>query len=96
MILHIGNGKTVRKETIVGIFDLDNASIMRDTRAYLSHATKKKEVGYADSDIPRAFLVLSERQKRKGEKKRPAQAVLLSHISSLSLSQRAERPFDEE
>ena len=95
MILHIGNGKTVRKETIVGIFDLDNASIMRDTRAYLSHATKKKEVGYADSDIPRAFLVLSERQKHKGEK-RPAQAVLLSHISSLSLSQRAERPFDEE
>ena len=61
MLLHIGNGKTLRGEEIIGIFDLDNATIAKDSRTYLSRATKAGEVSYADSDIPRAFVVTAAR-----------------------------------
>ena len=64
MILHIGNGKTVRGEEIIGIFDLDNATLSKDSRTYLSAATRAGEVSYADSDIPRAFLVTGKRRKK--------------------------------
>ncbi len=65
MLLHIGNGKTVRGEEIIGIFDLDNATISHTTRAYLSSATRAGEVTYSDSDIPRAFLVTAAPHKRE-------------------------------
>ena len=64
MILHIGNGKTVRGEEIVGIFDLDNATLEKESRAFLSAATKAGEVSYADSDIPRAFLVMAKKKQK--------------------------------
>ena len=67
MILHIGNGKTVRGEEIVGIFDLDNATLEKESRAFLSAATKAGEVSYADSDIPRAFLVMAKRRRKLKE-----------------------------
>ena len=67
MILHIGNGKTVRGEEIIGIFDLDNATISKESRAFLSAATRAGEVSYADSDIPRAFLVTGKRRKKLKE-----------------------------
>ena len=64
MILHIGNGKTVRGEEIVGIFDLDNATLSKESRTFLSAATRAGEVSYADSDIPRAFLVTAKKKQK--------------------------------
>ena len=64
MILHIGNGKTVREGEIVGIFDLDNATLQKDSRTYLSAATRAHEVTYADSDIPRTFLVTAKKKRK--------------------------------
>lgn len=64
MILHIGNGKTVRGEEIVGIFDLDNATLSKESRTFLSCATRAGEVSYADSDIPRAFLITAKKKQK--------------------------------
>lgn len=64
MILHIGNGKTVRGEEIVGIFDLDNATLSKESRTFLSAATRAGEVSYADSDIPRAFLITAKKKQK--------------------------------
>ena len=49
MYLHIGNHFMVRKETILGIFDLDNSSWSRWTRQLLDQA-----------EIPNAFLLCEE------------------------------------
>ena len=65
MLLHIGNGKTVRTREIVGIFDLDNATLARESRAFLSAATRAGEVTYGDSDIPRAFIVTAAPKTKK-------------------------------
>ena len=88
MILHIGNGKTVRKKDIIGIFDFDNVTVTAGGRNFLSRAQKEGRVRVADADIPRSFLLLD------GEEKKDR--VILSHISSLSLGARAESDVYEE
>ena len=89
MILHIGNGKTVRKKDIIGIFDFDNVTVTAAGRAYLNGAGKRGEIEVAEADIPRSFLLLD------GEKEKKSR-VILSHISSLSLGARAESNGYEE
>ena len=41
MYLHLGNNVSVPTDDIIGIFDLDNASTARDTRAYLRAAEEE-------------------------------------------------------
>ncbi len=84
MLLHIGNGKTVKKRDIIGIFDMDNATLSPVTKKTLHDYETKKKLFYDDSDIPRSFLLLSEpEQKEKSE-------IRLSLISPRGLSQRSE------
>ena len=103
MILHIGNGKTVRQREIIGIFDMDNVTVRASGKKFLSHAARKGRVEYADNDIPRSFLLIDEerydRVRRTATGKRPARSepkIILSHISSLSLCSRAEGGLTEE
>ncbi len=85
MYLHIGNGKTVNEKKIIGIFDLDTASISSVTRNFLKEKEKEKKVSYPDSDLPRSFLVLEE----GGET-----TVTLSRISTVGLKTRLNTPFE--
>lgn len=79
MVLHIGRGNTVKEKEIIGIFDLDNASITAVGRAFLSRASKEKRVKYADDDIPRSFIVTEDG------------GVILSSHTSAALRTRAEQ-----
>ena len=54
MYLHLGAGAVVRKDSIVGVFDLDNTSQSHLTRKYLAAAEKS---GYVAEDIPKSFVV---------------------------------------
>ena len=103
MILHIGNGKTVRQRGIIGIFDLDNVTVRSSGKKFISRAAREGRVEYADEDIPRSFLLIDEesydRVRRISTGKRPTRVspkVILSHISSLSLCSRAEGRVTEE
>ncbi len=61
MYLHIGNHFMVRKETILGIFDLDNSSWSRWTRQLLDQAEREgRVVNAALDEIPNAFLLCEE------------------------------------
>ena len=57
MYLHIGNGEIVNHEDIIGIFDMDTATVSSVSRQFLSEAEQKKEIWYGDSDIPKSFIV---------------------------------------
>lgn len=81
MFLHIGNGKSVKKKDIIGIFDLDTATVSLITKRFINAQQAKGNVEYMDSDLPRAFVLLTEGGKSK---------VRLSRISSVGLKQRAE------
>lgn len=59
MYLSIGNDMAVRDKSIIGIFDLDNTSTSKRTRAFLNRAEKEGEVVPCD-DLPKSFILTSE------------------------------------
>ena len=85
MYLHIGNGITVRKKSIIGIFDLDSATVSAVTRKYINKNEKSGNILYGDSDLPRTFVLHEE---KNGEERK--YKIKLSRISSQGLKIRAE------
>ena len=76
MYLHIGNGKSVKRKDIIGIFDLDTATVSKITKNFINKSQREGKVTYFDSDLPRAFILLDEGGKTK---------VRLSRISTAGL-----------
>ena len=60
MFLHIGNGKSVKKRDIIGIFDLDTATISKTSKDFISKNQRLGKIEYNDSDLPRTFILLKE------------------------------------
>ena len=81
MFLHVGNNKNIRIRDVVGIFDMDNATISSVTRKYLSQRQKELAVESAAEDIPKSFILYRER----GEYK-----ICFSQLSSAALKGRME------
>ncbi len=59
MYLSIGNDMAVRTNSIVGIFDMDNTSTSKRTRAFLEKAEKEGRVVPCD-DLPKSYIVTVE------------------------------------
>ena len=59
MYLPIGNDMAVRETSIIGIFDMDNTSTSKWTRAFLTRAEKEGEVVPFD-DLPATFVLTRE------------------------------------
>ena len=49
----------VRESSIIGIFDMDNTSTSKRTRAFLTRAEKDGQVVPCD-DLPKAFVLTAE------------------------------------
>ena len=58
MYIHIGNNKVVRDTDIIGVFDLDSATVSINTRNYLSNAQKEKRVKTLGYELPKSFIIL--------------------------------------
>ena len=80
--LHIGMNVMVEDRRIIGIFDLDNTSTSKRTRAFLQGAEEEGAVQSAFEDIPRSFVVCDHPYHR--------QIVYLSQINSRTLGKRAQ------
>ena len=59
MYLSIGNDMAVRQQSVLGIFDLDNTTTSRRTRAFLEQAEQEGQVVPCD-DLPKSFVLTSE------------------------------------
>ena len=60
MYLHIGNNKIIRHQDIVGIFDLDNATVSSVSRAFLRRAQKDGMLVSITDEIPKSMVVTAE------------------------------------
>lgn len=65
---------------IIGIFDLENTSVSKKTRDFLSRAEKQGKVITISYDLPRSFVIAGK--SRKDTK------VYISQISSSTLLKR--------
>ena len=57
MYLHLGNNIIVKDKDIIGIFDIDNTTVSKHTRKYLSQRTKNGEIINVSSELPKSFVV---------------------------------------
>ena len=58
MFLHVGNNKNILIERVVGIFDMDNATLSSVTRKFLSQNEKAGLSVSADLDeLPKSFIL---------------------------------------
>ncbi|MBP3369217.1 MAG: DUF370 domain-containing protein [Clostridia bacterium] len=79
MFLHVGNNKNIRLSTVVGIFDMDNATLSAITRKYLSAKQRESLVESAVEEIPKSFVLYRD----QGEYK-----ICFSQISTSALKGR--------
>ena len=57
MYLHVGNNKNIRTKDIIGIFDMDNATVSMITRKFLSDSQRRGVVESANDEIPKSFII---------------------------------------
>ena len=60
MFVSISPEKSVKKKDIIGIFDLDSATVSPATRAYLRNAEKNKKLISVSDDLPKSFAVTDD------------------------------------
>lgn len=60
MYLHLGNNTIIRKDDIIGIFDLDASTVSYKTREFLREAEKKGMVVNVSMELPKSFVVCRE------------------------------------
>ena len=87
MYLHVGNGKSVKKKDIIGIFDLDTATVSKITKSFINESQKRGEIEYLDSDLPRSFILHDGKDGKR---------VRLSRISTQGLKLRIKNGSCEE
>jgi hypothetical protein len=83
MYLFLGQDTVVKTRDIVGIFDLDNTSVSKDTRAYLAAAEKNGRVFAVSEELPKSFVVCEAAGKKSD---------YISQVAPATLLKRAERP----
>ena len=81
MYLHLGQDTVVRKDGVVGVFDLDNSSRSVITREFLRSAEKTGAVVTVTEELPKSFVVCAE----KGGAR-----VYLSQLAPQTLQRRSE------
>lgn len=79
MFLHVGNNKNIRLSGVVGIFDMDNATLSAVSRKFLSQKQREGLVESAIEEIPKSFILYKD----KGEYK-----VCFSQLSTAALKGR--------
>ena len=61
MFLFLGGDVTVQKKDVIGIFDIEECSVSRMTADYLNSCQKKGRVEYVSLDMPKSFIVCSDK-----------------------------------
>lgn len=82
MFLHLGSETVVTLDKIIGIFDLDNVTVMKSSRDYLTAAEKAGDVINVSYELPKSFIVCEDKERKSGR------VVYISQISSSTLLKR--------
>ena len=82
MYLHLGQSTIIIHDEIIVIFDLDNTTVSKKTRDFLSVSEKKGIIKTVSYELPKSFIVCSD---KKGES-----TVYLSQISCATLLKRTQ------
>ena len=82
MYLHVGNEVILNEKDVVGVFDIENASISKFPKEFLSRSQKAGEVVTVTGDIPKSLVVWEKNGERK---------LFLSQLAPATLRKRQRR-----
>lgn len=82
MYLHLGQDTVVNSDQVIGVFDMENSTLSRHTRKFLTKAQKEGRVINVSLELPKSFILCKE-----GEK----ETVYISQISPATLLKRSGR-----
>ena len=60
MYLHLGSNMAVRASAVIGVFDLDNTTASKHTRAFLEQAQREGNLIDVSDELPKAFVLTEE------------------------------------
>lgn len=81
MYLHLGQATVITTKDLIGIFDMDNTTVMKSTRDYLNKSEKNGQVVNVSYELPKSFVVCSDGNNSK--------KVYISQIAPSTLLKRA-------
>ena len=71
MYLHLGQDALVKTSDVIGIFDLDNTTVSKNTRDFLARAEKKGRVVNVAADLPDLLLDIEKKNRLCGDHLQP-------------------------
>lgn len=83
MFLHIGQDVIINQKDILGIFDMDTATVSKHTRDLLKEAEKKGEVITVTYELPKSFIICTENKERRIYLSQLSTATLLKRTASI-------------
>ena len=103
MFLYLGDGKYKRLSEIIGIFDMDSATVCVATRRFLSVSEREGRVE-SDGELPKSFLLCEKaertekdrvKNKKRAHRQNNGVSVFLSKLASNVLFTRTARVRDD-
>ena len=85
MYIHLGQNTVVKKDDIIGIFDLDTSTVSIHTRKFLEVAQKQNQVINVTDELPKSFVLISNRKKN---------TVYISQLATSTLEKRSENTLN--
>ena len=79
MYLHLGEQTVVNHNNIIGIFDIENTSVSKDTRDFLRAGGEAYKVVNVSYEMPKSFVVCNDGAET---------TVYISQISAATLRKR--------
>lgn len=61
MYIHLGNNKLIREKDIIGIFDMDNATVSKVTQRFLNNAQKEGRLVSTVDEIPKSVILTKDK-----------------------------------
>lgn len=83
MYLHIGNEQILNQRDIIGIFDIENASVSKYTKEFLSRSQQEGQVITTTTELPKSIIVWEKDGERRLYLSQLAPATLRKRSSVL-------------
>lgn len=63
MYVHAGNSRIIRTKSIIGIFDMDTATMAPATRSFLRKSENDGKLVNIKEELPKSFILTTENDK---------------------------------
>ena len=82
MLIHIGKDQTVHEKDVVGIFDIESATVSKETRKFLSASQESMKTVSLCDDLPKTIVLCDDEF---------AETVYITQLSAAVTAARAKK-----